>query len=130
MSYHRLPNLGGLIKGDLVTNLQKGLSSKEFVDIEWNWNLTTKVNGMCANRSEYQRCCVFYKFTYKCCGDFYDVNTQNTLKIMEQNFQNVAQKIMHNINLDSFAAHFARGFVQNQSHNNVTILFFSEYFLQ
>ena len=32
---------------------------------------------------------------------------------MEQHFQDVAQKAMHNKNLDYFAAHFAKHFIQN-----------------
>ena len=34
---------------------------------------------------------------------------------MEQNFQYLAQNIMHNNNLDSFAAHFAKTLTQKPS---------------
>ena len=54
--------------------------------------------------------------TCKCCGDFYVVNTQNTLKKrMEQHFQDVAQKVANNKSSDSFAAHFAKHFTQKPS---------------
>ena len=39
-------------------------------------------------------------------------NTQNTLKIMEQHFQDVAQKVQYDTNSDTFAAHFAHRFDQ------------------
>ena len=43
----------------------------------------------------------------------YVLNTQNFLKkIMELNFQNMAQKVQHNKNLDTFAAHFAQQLYQ------------------
>ena len=34
---------------------------------------------------------------------------------MEQNFQDVAQKVANDKNLDSFAAHFAKFFIQKPS---------------
>ena len=36
-------------------------------------------------------------------------------KRMEQHFQDVAQKVVNNKNLDSFAAHFAKHFTQKRS---------------
>ena len=38
---------------------------------------------------------------------FYIGNTQNTQKIMEQHFQDMAQNLMYDKNSESFAAHFA-----------------------
>ena len=81
---------------------------------------------MCAYRGEYRRCCVVYKVTCKLCGDLYVGNTQNTLRIMEQHFQYVAQKVMHNKNLDSSADHFVKHFT---AQNNVVRLCLSEYLL-
>ena len=70
---------------------------------------------MCAYRCECRRCCVIYKVTCKWCGGFYVGNTQNTLKIMEEHFQDVAQKVINNNSSDSFAAHFAKHFTQKPS---------------
>ena len=69
---------------------------------------------MCACRGECYRWCVVYKATCKLCGDFY-VNTQNTLKIMEQHLQDVTPKVIHNKNSDSFAAHYVKHFTQKPS---------------
>ena len=78
-----------------------------------------KVNGRCAYKGECYRCCVVYKVTCKFCDDFYVVDTQNTLKIMEQHFQDVAQKVMHDNNLEYFSAHFAK---KNTKNEPTTIL--------
>ena len=80
MSYHRLPNLGEILQGYLVSKLRNSLEYNDSIDIECNYNLTTKVNGICAYIGECRRCCVVYKVTCQCCGDFYVGNTQNTLK--------------------------------------------------
>ena len=80
MYYHILLNLGELIQGDLVSKLREGLSYKESVDRECNYNSTMKVSGMCAYRGDCRRCCVVYKVTCKCCGNLYVENTQNTQK--------------------------------------------------
>ena len=115
MSYRIFPNLGELIQGDFVSNISKGLASKDFSNRECNCNSTTKLNGMCAYRGECCRCFVVYKVTCKCCGDLYVVNTQNYQKRMEQHFQDVAQKSMNDKNSDSFADHFAKHFTQKPS---------------
>ena len=39
-------------------------------------------------------------------------------KIMEQHFQDVAQKVQYDKNSDTFAAHFTHHFDQNQLHNS------------
>ena len=80
MSYHRLPNLGELLQGDLVSNIRRNLASKDFPDRECNCNTNTKVKERCAYGGECRRCCVIYKVTCKFCGGFYVGNTQNTLK--------------------------------------------------
>ena len=80
MSYHRFPNLGETPEGYLVSKIRRNLASKDFLDGECNCNTTAKVKGRCAYRGECRRCCVIYKVTWKCCGDFYVGNTQNTLK--------------------------------------------------
>ena len=113
MSYPKLPNLEELLQGYLVNKIRRNLSSKDFLDRKCNCNTTTKVKGRCTYGGECCRCCVIYKVTCKCCGDFYVINTQNTLKtIMEQHFQDVAQKFANNKNSDSFTAHFAKHFAQ------------------
>ena len=116
MSYHIFPNLGELLQGDLVSKIRCNLASKDFLDIEFNCNTTTKVKGRCAYGGECLICCVIYKVMCKCCGDFYFGNTQNTLKKrMEQHFQDVAQKVVNNKNLVSFTNHFAKQFTQKPS---------------
>ena len=37
---------------------------------------------------------------------------------MEQHSQDVAQKVMHDKNLESFASHFAKKLHKNQAQNN------------
>ena len=74
-----------------------------------------KGNGRYVYKVECRRCCVIYKVTCKCCSDFYIGNTQNTLKRMEQHFQDVAQKFMIYKNSYSFAAHYAKHLTQKPS---------------
>ena len=83
---------------------------KYFVNRYCNCNSTTKVNGICAYKSECRIFFVIYKITYKYCGGLYVGNTQNKLKIMEQHFQYVAKKLIHDNNSYSFAAHYVRHF--------------------
>ena len=80
MSYRRFPNLGGILQGDKVSKIRRGLESKGCIDRELNCNLATKVNGMCAYGGKCRRCCVIYKVTCKFCGNFYVGNTQKNLK--------------------------------------------------
>ena len=51
----------------------------------------------------------------KICDAVYTVNNQNTLKRMEQKFQDVAQKVQCDENLDSFTAHFVQHFTKKPS---------------
>ena len=51
---------------------------------------------------------IVYKVTCKFCENYYVENTQNKLKIMEQNLQDVDQKVLYDNNLDNFAANFAK----------------------
>ena len=108
MYYHILPNIGEILQVDMVSKTRQNLAYKDFLDREWNCNTTTKVKGRCAYGGEFCRCCVIYNVTCKCCGNFYVGNTQNTLKRMEQHFQDVAKKVTNNKNSDYFAAHFAK----------------------
>ena len=43
MSYHRFPNLGEVLQGDMIWKLRKGIGSKDFLDRECNCNSTKKV---------------------------------------------------------------------------------------
>ena len=45
MSYHRFPNLGEVLQGDMIGKLRKGIGSKDFLDRECNCSSTTKVKG-------------------------------------------------------------------------------------
>ena len=49
-----------------------------------------------------------YNLICNICILVYVGNTQNNIKIMEQHFQDVAQKIQHDENSDTFAAHFSQ----------------------
>ena len=89
MYYHRLPKLGKLLQGKLASKLRKGPASKDFIDRECNCNSTKKVNGICEYRYECRICCVVYKVTCKCCGEFYIGDTQNTLNKEWSNTSNM-----------------------------------------
>ena len=80
MHYHKFPNLGEIIQGNLLIKLQKGLESKYFVNRYYKCNSTMKVNGLFAYKRKCRKCCVIYKVTCKCCGGFYIVNNQNNLQ--------------------------------------------------
>ena len=58
MSYNRLPNLGGLIQGNLVSKLRKCFAPKDFVNRECNWRSARKVNGICVYKGNFCKCCV------------------------------------------------------------------------
>ena len=108
MSYHRFPNLGEVLQGDMIGKLKKGTVSKDFSDRECNCSSTKKVKGECAYEGDCRACCIFYKVTCKKFLSVYEGNTQNTFKKrMEQHFQDIAQKVQHDKNSDTFAAHFA-----------------------
>ena len=46
---------GGLLQGDIVGKIRRGLESKGYNDREFNCKSTTKVNGMCAYGGECSR---------------------------------------------------------------------------
>ena len=48
MSYHRFPNLGEVLQGDMIGKLRKGIGSKYLLDRECNCSSTTKVKFECA----------------------------------------------------------------------------------
>ena len=55
----------------------------------------------------YHKCRAVYKFTCKCCDNFYVENTENTHKQrMEQHFQDVTLPKILDENSEYFAAHF------------------------
>ena len=47
-SYHRFPNIGEILKGDMIGKLRKVSVSKDFLNRECNCISTTKVEGKCA----------------------------------------------------------------------------------
>ena len=67
MSYHRLPNLGEILQGDMVGKLRKLIELKDFLNRECNCNSTTKVKGTCAYEGEFIAFCVVYKVTCRLC---------------------------------------------------------------
>ena len=80
MAYHRLPNIGETLQGDIVGKLRKGIGSKVFPNREFNCNSTAKVKGTCAYRGEYRACGVFYMVTCRQHILTYVVNRKNNLK--------------------------------------------------
>ena len=48
MSYHRFPNIGEVLQGDMIGKLRKGIGMKYFLDRECDCSSTTKVKGECA----------------------------------------------------------------------------------
>ena len=80
MSYHRFPNLGEVLHGDMIGKLRKGIGSKDFLDREYNCSSSTKVKGECAYEGDCRACCIVYKVTCKKRLSVYVGNTQNTLK--------------------------------------------------
>ena len=86
---------------------------KYFLNRECNCNSTTKVKVTCEYKGECRACCAVYKVKCRLCLSVYLGNTQNALKKrMEQHFQDVAQKVHHDKNSDTFGAHFAQHFDQ------------------
>ena len=69
--------------------------------------------------TDFCKCCVVYKVTYKFCGDFYVGNIKNTKK-KEQHFQDVSQKVMHDNNSDYFATHFTKYCTKNWPNGYVS----------
>ena len=58
MSYHRFPNLGEILQGDLVGKLRKGIGSKDFLNCECNCSSMKKVKGECAYEGDCRACCI------------------------------------------------------------------------
>ena len=48
MSYHKFPNLGEILQGDMVGKLRKGVGSRYFFNRECNFSFTTKAKETCA----------------------------------------------------------------------------------
>ena len=53
MSYHQFPNIGEILRGDIVDKIRKGIGTNEFQNRECYFNSTTKVKGTCEYRGEY-----------------------------------------------------------------------------
>ena len=80
MAYHRLPNIGETLQGDIVGKIRKGIGS-ENIYCEFNFNYTTKVNGTCAYVGECRAFVLVYKVTSKQCRSVYVGNTFKNSKI-------------------------------------------------
>ena len=78
MSYHRFPNLGEILQGDMVVKLRKGIGSEDLLNLERNCISTTTVKGICTHEGDCRACCIVYKVTCKLCLSAYLGNTQNT----------------------------------------------------
>ena len=113
MSCPRFPNLGEILQSDMVGKIRKGIVSKVFLNCDCKCKSTNKVKGTCACGGECRACCVVYKVVWRLCLIVYMVNTQNSLKNkMEEHFQEVAQRVHHDKNSDTFVAHYAQPFDQ------------------
>ena len=108
MSYIRFPDLGEILQGVLLSNIRDAIRSKSFLRHQYNCNSATKVKVIFDYVGECRLCYVVYNVICKICILVYVGNTQNNIKIMEQHFQDVAQKIQHDENSDTFAAHFSQ----------------------
>ena len=106
MSYLRFPNLDEILQGDLLGKLRERIGLNNFLHRECNCISTTKLKVECAYEGDCRACCIV-------CVSVYVGNTQITLKkIMDQHFQDVAQKVQHDKKYDTFAAHYAQHFGQ------------------
>ena len=65
MSYHRFPNLGEILQGDLVGKLIEGIGSKDFLNRECHCSSTKKVKVESAYEGDCRAFCVVYKVTCK-----------------------------------------------------------------
>ena len=110
MSYHKFPNMGENLQGDLTSKLMEGIESKDFYKLECNCNKNTKENGECIYGGDCWASNVVYKAECRCCGKIYVGNTQQKLKTrMGQHF--LETKNLANGNgktSNSFAKHFAQ----------------------
>ena len=131
MSYHRFPNFGGILQGDLVNKPRQDLAPKYFLDRELNCNSTTKVNRRCVYGGECRRCCVIYRVTYKCCGNFYVENIQNTPKKEWSNTSNMWIKNSQMIRIRNMLLLTSINILhKNQVHYNVAKVCLSIYLLR
>ena len=108
MSYHRFPNLGQALQGDLNGKLIKNIRSEDYADLECNCNITSKVNGSCAFGGDCRKSVVVYKAECIDCGMCYLGNTQQKLKMQtRQHLGEVCKVVNTGKASDSFAKHFA-----------------------
>ena len=64
MSYHRFPNLGELLQGDLCSKLNEDLISEDFMDRPCNCCKKLRPNnGQCIYHGECRKCITVYKAT-------------------------------------------------------------------
>ena len=128
--YHRFPNLGEHLQGDLVSKIRRNLAYKYSLDRACNCNTNTKVKGRCAYGGECQGCCVIYKVTCKCCGNLYVGNTQNTQKKCN-NTSKTQRKKSRIIRIWTLSLLTSLNILRkNQVHKNVAKLCLSIYFLR
>ena len=85
MSYRRFPNLGEILRGDMVGKLREGIGSKDFLYRGCNCSSTTKVKGECAYDVDCRARCAVYRVNCKLRLSVYVGNTQNTQKKRERN---------------------------------------------
>ena len=81
MSYHRFSNLGQAFQGDLNGKLIKNIKSQDYVNLECNCNIKSKVNGACAFGGDCRKSVVVYKAECIDCGMCYLGNMQQKLKM-------------------------------------------------
>ena len=111
MSYHKFTNLGETFQGDPNNKLMEGITSKDFMDLEWNCNQATTVNGNCICGGNCKKSLVIYKATCKECGCYYVGNTQQKLKSrMNQHFAETKDLVDNKKFSDSFAKTFCFAF--------------------
>ena len=76
IDYHQLPNLGAILKGDLVSKIRNVIGLKDIINCECNCNSATKLKGKYAYGYECRACCVVDKVTWKIFLLVYMVSTQ------------------------------------------------------
>ena len=115
MSYHKFPNLGEILGGDLTGKLMKDVKSQDYMDRPCNCNKASKVDGKCIYGDKCRKCIVVYKCEYSICGMFYIGNTQNHIKKrMNEHFAETRNQVNKGLISDSFAKHFATHFNENE----------------
>lgn len=115
MSYRRHSNLSQLFQGDLTAKLMRGVESADFKDRPCNCCNATLVEGSCFCKGKCRKSVVVYKANCKLCNCFYIGNTQQKLKKrMEQHFGETTKLVNDGEKSDSFAAHFASHFLDQE----------------